>query len=324
MFGETLESTGRDALALARTLRTMTTLTGIGLHSGKPVTLTVHPAAGSGIRFRRIDLLEGQAPEGQEERLAAVTVRAAPDAVTKTQLGTVIANEHGVTVSTVEHLMAAFAGLGIDHALVELDGPEVPIMDGSAAPFLAALERAGLRDLPTPRLALRITAPIRVELGDAWAEIAPLKEGEQGCPLDITVDYKDPAIGRQRLVTGGTALEFRQDVAAARTFCDLADVEAMRAQGLAQGGSMENAIVVSEGRVLNEDGLRMATEFVAHKALDLIGDLHLLGRPLLGRVTAFKPGHALNTRLAAAIAASPFVAETVMPEDAEAGLRVQA
>ena len=298
----------------ARTLRASARLSGIGLHSGRPVTLTVSPApAGTGILFRRTDLLAGD-DRPQAERLRAVTIAARPDAVTATTLGTVISNEAGASVATVEHLMAALAGAGIDHAICALDGPEVPIMDGSSAPFTDAIGRIGTRALPDDRRALRIDAPVRVEIGDAYAEVAPLEDGEPlGCPMDVTVDYPDRLIGRQHLSLAGSRDAFAAEITAARTFCYLADVEAMRAAGLAQGGSLENAIVVADGAVLNEEGLRFDGEFVRHKALDLIGDLHLLGRPILGRLTAYKPGHALNTKLAAAIAASDATSLVTVP-----------
>ena len=312
--------------APARTVRTEATLDGIGLHSGEPVRLTLRPAtAGTGILFRRTDLVGGTGPDGQAERLRAVTIRAHPSAVTQTQLGTVIANPDGASVSTIEHLMAALAACGIDHVIAELDGPEVPIMDGSAKPFLDLIEAVGTRALPDARRAIEILAPIRATLGDAFAEVTPLAPGEApGCPLDVTVDYADRLIGRQTLSLDGTADAFRRDVAAARTFCYLSDVEAMRAQGLALGGSLENAIVVADGTVLNEEGLRFDGEFVRHKALDLIGDLHLLGRPIIGRVTAYKPGHTLNAKLAAAIAASPNARLVTLPAEAEQGVRVLA
>ena len=313
MFGEVMahSPSGNEK---ARTLRASVTLTGIGLHQGQPVTLKLSPApAGTGILFRRTDLLVDDG-RSQSERLRAATIHASPAAVTQTTLGTVIANEAGAKIATVEHLMAALAGAGIDHAICELDGPEVPIMDGSSAPFTNAIARIGTRALPDDRRALRIDAPIRAEIGDAWAEITPLEEGEPlGCPLDVTVDYPDRLIGRQHLMLEGSRDAFTAEITAARTFCYLADVEAMRAAGLARGGSLENAIVVADGAVLNEEGLRFDGEFVRHKALDLIGDLHLLGRPLLGRLTAYKPGHALNTKLAAAIAASPDTALVTVP-----------
>ena len=302
MFGEVVEYS-KSGMEKARTVRASLALSGIGLHSGEPVTLTILPAtAGTGILFRRLDLLRAFDARSQAARIRDVTIKASPRAVTRTTLGTVIANAEGASVSTVEHLMAALAGAGIDHAICELDGPEVPIMDGSSAPFTRAIQRVGTRALPDDRRALAIRAPIRAELGDAWAEVAPLDPGEPlGCPIDLTVDYPDRLIGRQHLRLEGSRDAFVDEITAARTFCDLADVEAMRAQGLARGGSLENAIVVSDGAILNEDGLRFDGEFVRHKALDLIGDLHLLGRPILGRVTAYKPGHALNTKLAAAI-----------------------
>jgi UDP-3-O-[3-hydroxymyristoyl] N-acetylglucosamine deacetylase len=323
MYGEAdFEITG----ARARTLRSSVTFEGIGLHRGKPVRMTLLPApAGTGIHFRRIDLLAPGGPEAQAESLERVTVKAHPAHVVQTTLGTVIGNAHGVTVATIEHLMAALAGLGVDDAIVELDGPEVPIMDGSAAPFLDLIERSGVRALAHERKAWRIDRAIRVELGDAWAEVTPLDPREaQRAEIEVTVDYADPMIGRQALTVPAIPAAFRAEIAAARTFCYLSDVEAMRAKGLALGGSLDNAIVVDGGVVLNEGGLRCEREFVRHKALDLIGDLHLLCRPLLARVTAYKPGHALNTKLAAAIAASADKKLVRRPEEAEAATRARA
>jgi UDP-3-O-[3-hydroxymyristoyl] N-acetylglucosamine deacetylase len=323
MFGEAMTD---DRDLQARTLLASAACSGIGLHTGRDVPLRLLPApAGTGILFRRMDLLEGAGAENQAERLARVTIAASPDAVVGTQLGTVIGNAHGATVSTVEHLMAALAGSGIDHAIVEVGGPEVPIMDGSAKPFLDLIERVGTRALPATRRAWRVDAPISVSLGSSWAEVLPLEEGDAlGCRIDVTVDYPDRLIGRQTLSLDGSADAFRADVAAARTFCYLADVEAMRAAGKALGGSLDNAIVVADGAILNEEGLRFDGEFVRHKALDLIGDLHLLCRPVLGRVTAYKPGHAVNTALAAAIAASEAKTLVTMPAEAEPSLRVLA
>ncbi|MBB4658441.1 UDP-3-O-acyl-N-acetylglucosamine deacetylase [Parvularcula dongshanensis] len=305
------------AVAQARTVRASVACEGIGLHSGRAVALALRPApAGTGVLFRRMDLLEGGAGD-QSERLSRVTIPATPFHVASTTLGTVLSNVHGASVSTVEHLMAALAGCGIDNAIVELDGPEVPIMDGSAEPFLEAIERVGVRSLPAPRRALRVTAPIHVGHGDAMAVVEPLDADEAPAfRVDVTVDYPDQLIGRQQLTLKGSADAFRRDVAAARTFCYLSDVEAMRAQGLALGGSLDNAIVVADGAVLNEEGLRFDGEFVRHKTLDLIGDLHLLCKPVIGRVTAYKPGHTLNTMLAAAIAASTDV-EVVTLLDAD-------
>ncbi|WP_051882020.1 UDP-3-O-acyl-N-acetylglucosamine deacetylase [Parvularcula oceani] len=312
--------------AAAQTLRASVSCEGIGLHGGLPVRLTLHPApAGTGILFRRIDLLSGEGGANQAQRLARLSVQASPAAVRGTTLGTVLGNASGVTVSTVEHLMAAFAGCGIDHAIVTLDGPEVPIMDGSAQPFLDLIEEVGTRSLPAPRRAWRIDAPVRVERGDAFVEVAPLADPARACcTLDVTVDYPDRSIGRQHLELSGIAAAFRGDLAAARTFCSLSDVEAMRANGLALGGSLDNAIVVDQGAILNDGGLRFESEFVRHKALDLIGDLHLLCRPVIGRITAYKPGHALNTALAAAIDASDGKTEVFLPGEAEEGLRILA
>lgn len=287
----------------SQTLRASVSLTGIGLHSGQPVTLTISPApAGTGILFRRRDLLTSSGPAGQTADLERITIRAIPSAVTATNLGTVISNRHGVSVSTIEHVMSAFAGCGVDHAIVEIDGPEVPIMDGSAAPFVEKIDTVGLRASLEPRQGYAITRPFRVERGDSFIQALPIIPGmAQSCQIDVTVAFDDPAIGTQRMTISGAPGEYRTAIAAARTFCNLEDVEAMRAQGLALGGTLDNAIVISDGKVLNEEGLRFDSEFVRHKALDLIGDLYLLGAPLIGRFIAHKPGHGLNTEFAQAL-----------------------
>lgn len=289
------------------TLRQSAKLEGIGLHSGETVTMTILPAAaGAGISFQRLDLLTCDTAEAQAESLAQLTVPATPSAVRSTQLGTTISNEFGISVATVEHLMAAFAGMGIDNAIVQLDGPEIPIMDGSAEPFIAALEKAGQRVLRAPRKAIRVTEEILLEDGDRWIRVLPLATGRApACDVDVLVDYADPIIGKQRAAFSVLPTVFRNEVAAARTFCYLKDVEAMQSKGLALGGSYDNAIVVADGEVVNEEGLRFDSEFAYHKALDLVGDLYLLGRPIIGQIMAYKPGHDLNTRFAQLIEATP-------------------
>ncbi|WOI52542.1 UDP-3-O-acyl-N-acetylglucosamine deacetylase [Parvularcula sp. LCG005] len=292
-----------SAGARAMTVRTSVSCDSIGLHTGRSVSMTIMPApAGTGILFRRRDLLANGTAATQMTDLERISIKATPMAVTATTLGTVISNRHGVSVSTVEHIMAAFAGCGVDHAIVELDGPEIPIMDGSAEPFVAMIDSVGLRPLATSRVVWRLNAPVIVEKGDSVIEAVPLGLDEPSTTeIDVTVAFNDPAIGRQHLRIDGHAADFRSAIAAARTFCDLKDVEMMRAQGLALGGSLDNAIVVSDGQVLNEGGLRFDGEFVRHKALDLIGDLYLLGAPLAARIKAVKPGHDLNTRFARAV-----------------------
>lgn len=294
--------TGEDQpdVVFAKTVKTTATCEGVGLHSGQTVALSVLPApAGTGILFRRIDLLQSAGPDDQASGLERVTIPAHPDAVSATTLGTVLSNRFGVTISTVEHLMAAFAGLGVTNAIVELDGPEVPIMDGSSAPFVEMIREVGLRDLPAPQMGLRLTKPVRVEIGDSVLEARPLADNEPlAMMLDVSVDYDDPAIGRQRLQMDAAHGQFCDDLAEARTFCYLRDVEMMRERGLALGGSMDNAIVVSDGKVLNEGGLRGDLEFVRHKVLDMVGDLYLLGLPLMAKITANRPGHEINTKFA--------------------------
>lgn len=300
---------------------------GIGLHTGRVVKMRLAPApAGTGIVFRRIDLLTCDSLSAQPASLIQISIKAHPDAVRETQLGTTLANAHGVSISTTEHLMAAFAGVGLDNVFVEVEGPEIPIMDGSSEPFLRLIDQAGLRQLSAPRRALRIVERVAVEDGDRWAMIVPNKSPtDNSCEIDILVDYADPAIGRQRARFISDPATFRDDVAAARTFCNLKDVEAMRARGLALGGSYDNAIVVNDGKVENEGGLRFDEEFVYHKALDLIGDLYLLGCPLIGRISAYKPGHDLNTQLACAIARNPQAFAVVsLPEPAGESMLAEA
>ncbi|MCX8087301.1 MAG: UDP-3-O-acyl-N-acetylglucosamine deacetylase [Rhodocyclaceae bacterium] len=287
-----------------RTLKSLVRATGVGLHSGRKVTLTLRPAAaGTGIVFRRIDL---DPP---------VDFKAAADAVGDTRLASCLEKE-GVRLSTVEHLMSALAGLGIDNLYVDVDAEEIPILDGSAAPFVFLLQSAGIEELPAAKRFLRVKKPIAVAEGDKWARLEPY----EGFRLEFSIRFDHPAVDK-----AGTQLEFDfaddsyvREIARARTFGFTHDVEAMRAQGLALGGSLENAIVMDEYRVLNAEGLRLPGEFVRHKVLDAIGDLYLVGAPLLARYRAHKSGHALNNRLLRALLADASAWEWASFEQAEA------
>ncbi|MCQ8184614.1 UDP-3-O-acyl-N-acetylglucosamine deacetylase [Parvularcula maris] len=278
----------------AATVRATVRLQGVGLHSGETADLVIEPAApGAGISFIRSDL---------DGPVAARTVPADPHLVTKTQLGTVLTNGYGASVSTVEHLMAAFAMLGITEAKVSVSGPEIPILDGSAACFVDAIEAVGVLVFPSTVEPVQPSDTVTVTLGDAFLTAEPLEDGcGADLVLDVTIAFDDPAIGEQRILIEGDRETVLREVAAARTFTFLKDVEYLRTIGLARGGSLDNAVVIDEGRVLNEGGLRMEREFVRHKALDLIGDLYLMGVPLGCKITAYKPGHTINTMLAQAL-----------------------
>lgn len=263
---------------------------GVGLHTGKRVRAAILPApADSGIAFLRTDV----AGDGRVEARAGNVV--------STRLSTVIANASGVTVSTVEHLMAALHALGVDNALVELDGPEAPIMDGSAEPFVRLIDRTGRRRQEAARHAIEILAPIEATDGDKRAALVPAA----GFEVSVEISFPSAAIGRQTLEMAIDEDGFRAGLAGCRTFGFLADVEALRAAGLAQGGSLENAIVVDGDRILNPEGLKRPDEFVRHKVVDAIGDLAMLGRPLLGRYEGRFAGHALNNALVRTLLARP-------------------
>lgn len=272
-----------------KTLRSPIHCTGVGLHSGVKVSMTLRPAeADSGIVFVRSDVGGG------------AEISARWDHVVDTQLCTVLGNEKGVTVGTVEHLMAAFAGLAIDNAVVELDGPELPVMDGSAAPFVFLIECAGILELPRPRRAIRLLAPVLIE-GNGWsASLGPAR----GFSLGVEIDFANPAVARQSLEMGLVDGSFKKELARARTFGFLSEVEQLRAAGLARGGSLDNVVVVSGDRVLNEEGLRYPDEFVRHKALDAIGDLYLAGAPIIGHFGGLRTGHAANNHLLQALFAA--------------------
>ena len=264
------------------TLRKRAILSGNGVHSNAPVQLVLHPSeADSGIVFLRTGLADGGS-----RRIEAKWSR-----VSATDLCTVLGDVSLGSVSTVEHLLAALSGLGVDNATVEIDGPEVPIMDGSAAAFVTAIDRAGIKALSASRRYLKVLKPVRVDHGRSYSELLP---AESGFRLDVEIDYPVAAIGRQRKCVELQPLPFRREVARARTFGLLSDVERLWKLGFALGSSLDNSIAVDAERVLNPEGLRSADEFVSHKILDAIGDLALAGAPIIGTYSAFCPGHKMN------------------------------
>ncbi|MEW6038372.1 MAG: UDP-3-O-acyl-N-acetylglucosamine deacetylase [Pseudomonadota bacterium] len=266
-----------------RTLKNVIRATGVGLHTGEKVYLTLRPAApNSGIRFRRVDLAE------------PVVIDARPDNVGDTTLSTTLV-KGGVRISTVEHLLSAFAGLGIDNAYVDVSAPEVPIMDGSAGPFVFLIQSAGVQEQEAPKQFIRIKRPLHVEDGDKWARFEP----HDGFKVTFTIDFDHPVFDKdsQTASVEFSSTSFVKEIARARTFGFMRDIEMLRKNRLALGGSMDNAIVVDKFRVLNEDGLRSGDEFVKHKILDAIGDLYLLGHSLIGSFTGYKSGHGLNNHL---------------------------
>lgn len=274
-----------------RTLKTTIRTTGVGLHTGARVELTLRPApADAGIVFHRVDV-----PEPVDIPAQAVNVG-------DTRLSSTL-TLHGASISTVEHLMSALAGLGIDNLHVDVAGPELPVMDGSAGPFVFLLQSAGIVEQNAAKQYLRIRAPVEMRDGDKWARFEPFA----GFKLDFTIDFPHPVFGTEsrHVEVDFAEHSYVKEVARARTFAFMQDVEAMRSAGLALGGSLRNAIVLDDTRVLNSEGLRYDNEFVKHKVLDAIGDLYLLGRPLIGQYTAYKPGHGLNNALARALLARP-------------------
>ncbi len=266
-------------------------LAGVGVHTGAHVRVFIRPAAAdTGIVFVRTDI------KGCDNRVPATGL-----AVTKTQLGTVISNAGGVTVSTIEHLMAAFCALGVDNAVVELDGPEVPIMDGSSEPFVQIIDRVGLKTQSATRRYIEILRPVEVTDGDKVARLVPADQFE----VRFEIAFDNPTIGRQVVDLAVDEMAFREELADCRTFGFLEEVEALRAMGLARGGSLDNAVVIDGDRILNEEGLRRPDEFVRHKALDAIGDLYVLGGPILGRFEGVYAGHCMNNRLVRALLEQP-------------------
>jgi UDP-3-O-[3-hydroxymyristoyl] N-acetylglucosamine deacetylase len=264
------------------TLQGHVTVAGIGVHSGLPAQLTIHPAeADTGIVFSRCGI------DGQPDRELSANYRS----VTATEFATVLGDQNGPAVSTTEHVMAALHGLGIDNAVVEVDGPEVPIMDGSAEPFVAAIDQAGIVSLPAQRRYIQVLKPVRVAKGESYGELRP---HARGLRIETEIEFDHPLIGRQSVAVDVDPDLFRRDVARARTFGFMRDVAKLWSAGYALGASFENTIVVAENRVLNPEGLRFHDEFVRHKALDAIGDLALAGAPLIGAYKSVRGGHKLN------------------------------
>lgn len=292
-----------------RTIKAGIKATGIGLHTGTKVTMSLRPApSDTGIVFRRVDLA------------APADIKASAEAVTDTRLCSAL-ESNGAKVATVEHLMSALAGLGIDNLYIDLSGPEVPIMDGSAAPFVFLLQSAGLEELNAPKKFFRVRRAIEVRDGDKWARFDPY----DGFRLTFSIIFDHPVFDRagQTITVDLAETSYVKEVARARTFGFVQDVEAMRSAGLALGGSLDNAVVLDEYRILNSDGLRYADEFVKHKVLDAIGDLYLVGHPLIGAFSAHKSGHALNNQLLRATLAERDAWELVTfsrAEDAPASL----
>jgi UDP-3-O-[3-hydroxymyristoyl] N-acetylglucosamine deacetylase len=292
-----------------RTLKSLIRASGVGLHTGRKVRMTLRPAPiESGIVFRRIDLatpadIPARAELVGEARLASTLIKG------------------DAKVHTVEHLMSAFGGLGVDNAYVDLDAAELPIMDGSASPFVLLIQQAGLEEQPAPKRFLRVKRRVEVREGDKWARLEPY----EGYRLSFSIDFRHPVIDRstQSVTVDFAESSYLKEIARARTFGFMHEVENLRESGLALGGGLENAVVLDEFRVLNADGLRFADEFIRHKLLDAVGDLYLLGKPLLGAFSAHKSGHALNNRLLRAALADTGALEVVTferAEDAPAGV----
>ena len=286
-----------------RTLKNVIRATGVGLHTGEKIYLTLRPAApDTGIVFRRVDLDH------------PVEIAAREENVGDTRLSTTI-SKGDVRISTVEHLLSAFAGLGIDNAYVDLSAPEVPIMDGSAGPFVFLIQSAGIEDQPAPKRFIRIKRSVVVEDGDKWARFDPF----EGFKVSFIIDFNHPAFKdrTQEVSMDFSTTSFVKEVSRARTFGFMRDLEWLREKNLALGGSLNNAIVVDDYRILNEDGLRYEDEFVKHKVLDAIGDLYLLGHSLIGAFSGHKSGHALNNHLLRTLMADQSAWELVTFDDNE-------
>jgi len=280
------------ATAAQRTLAAPVAIRGIGLHSGAPVTLTLRPAeVGQGLWFRRVDVTDRDP-----------VIPARWDHVVDTRLCTVLGNAAKVTVSTVEHLMAALAALGLDNLEVQVDGPEVPVMDGSSLAFVEAIRSVGTVAQPAVRRAIRVLNEVVVEDGQTWLALRP---APRGLSIEAEIEFDTPAIGHQSHAIAISAESFRTELADCRTFGFAHEVEALRAHGLARGGSLDNAVVIEGDRILNPEGLRRADEFVRHKALDAVGDLALAGHPLIGAYAGVRPSHKANNLLLRALFARP-------------------
>ena len=286
-----------------RTLKSLISASGVGLHTGQKVRITLRPApVDTGIVFRRVDLdvpvdVPARAELVGEARLASTLVRGE------------------VKIHTVEHLMSALSGLGVDNAYIDLDAAELPIMDGSASPYVLLIHQAGVEEQAAPKKFLRVTRRVEVRDGDKWARLDPY----EGYRLSFSIEFRHPVIERttQAVTVDFAETSYLKEIARARTFGFMHEVEELRDSGLALGGGLDNAVVLDEYRVLNADGLRFADEFIRHKLLDAIGDLYLLGKPLLGAFSAHKSGHALNNRLVRAALADQAALEPVVFERAE-------
>lgn len=286
------DSSALHSIPRQQTLAAAITCSGVALHSGDTVQMTIRPGeVDTGIVFVRTDV-------GAEQGV----IPARYDLVSETTLGTTLRNVHGVTMATVEHLMAALSGAGIDNAIIEIDAPEVPIMDGSSEPFVFLIECAGTVEQDAPRRLIEVLKPVSVREGDCVASLEPHADG---FVLDITIEFPHEAIGRQNAVYDFSATSFKQALCRARTFGFAREVEKMHAMGLALGGSLKNAVVIGDEGVLNEEGLRYTDEFVRHKALDVVGDYYLAGGQLLARATTTRPGHGVNNKLMRALFADP-------------------
>jgi len=286
-----------------RTLKSLVSASGVGLHTGQKVRITLRPApVDTGVVFRRVDLP------------APVDIPARAELVGEARLASTLI-KGDVKIHTVEHLMSALGGLGVDNAYVDIDAPELPIMDGSASPFVLLIQQAGIEEQAAPKKFLRVTRRVEVKDGDKWARFDPY----EGYRLSFSIEFRHPVIERttQAVTVDFAETSYLKEIARARTFGFMHEVEDLRDSGLALGGGLDNAVVLDEYRVLNSEGLRFADEFIRHKLLDAIGDLYLLGHPLLGAFTAHKSGHALNNRLLRAALADAAALETVVFERAE-------
>ena len=286
-----------------RTLKNVIRATGVGLHTGEKVYLTLRPApVDSGIIFRRVDMPQ------------VVEIRACPENVSDTRLSTTL-EHNGARVSTVEHLMSAFAGLGIDNAYVDLTAPDVPIMDGSAGPFVFLIQSAGVEEQSAHKRFIRLRKTIEIQDGDKWVRFEPW----DGFKVSFTIDFDHPIFRNSTQVAciDFSTTSFVKEISRARTFGFMRQLEALRQNGLARGGGLDNAVVMDDFRILNEDGLRYEDEFVKHKILDAIGDLYLLGHPLIGAFSACKSGHALNNRLLRVLVADSDAWEIVSFEETD-------
>lgn len=287
-----------------RTISQDITTTGVGLHKGNKVNLALRPAApGTGIVFRRTDLSP------------AVDIPASAQLVKDTTMCTCLVTDDNVRVSTVEHLLAAVAGMGIDNLIVEIDSHEIPIMDGSAHPFIYLLQQAGIQEQSQAKRFIRVKQPIRVEDGEKWAELLP----HDGFKIDFAINFDHPAIAdtQQTVSMDFSSQDFIRNISRARTFGFMRDIEYLRANNLALGGGFDNAVVLDEFRVLNGDGLRYDDEFVKHKVLDAIGDLYMCSHSILGHLRAYKSGHALNNMLLVALMENADAWEYVTFEEVE-------